>query len=130
MENNYKSTVESKVTIMCNTISELLSLQMPVASQKKVLSSFYLVSIALSKDPACSLYACANQRQTNLTKYWWQPQSVYSNLHIPSMARFSPQQPASHPDLTGCRHVSSPRVSLGTSPFVIGAKNLYVSSTT
>ncbi len=29
---------------MCNTTSELLSLQMPLASQKKVLSSFFLVS--------------------------------------------------------------------------------------
>ncbi len=88
--NKFKSTVESKVTIMCNTISELLSLQMPLPFLKKVTSSFYLVSIALNKDPACSLYACANQRQTNLTKYWWQPQPVDSNLHIPSMARFSP----------------------------------------
>ncbi len=53
---------------------------------KKVLFSF-------SKDPACYLYACANlnQMQTNLTRYWWQPQSADSNFHIPSMARFSPQ---------------------------------------
>ncbi len=38
--------LESKVTIMCNIISELLSLQMPLASQKKsrlnsLLSAFY-----------------------------------------------------------------------------------------
>ncbi len=78
---------------MSNTISELLSLQMPLASQQKSPVFFLcgVYSLKQIKDPACSLYACANQRQTNLTKYWWQPQSVYSNLHIPSMARFSPQ---------------------------------------
>ncbi len=38
--------LESKVTIMCNKISELLSIQIQLASQKK--SSFvYLISIAL-----------------------------------------------------------------------------------
>ncbi len=69
--------LESEVTTMCKTISELLSLQMPLGSQKK--------------SPACYLYACANLRQANLTRYCWQSQSADSNFHIPSVARFSPQ---------------------------------------
>ncbi len=92
-----------------------MSIQMLLASQK-VLSSF-------SKDPACYLYACANQMQKSLTRYWWQPQLADSNVHISSMARFSPQLHLhiGHPDLTVA--VSSPRVSLGMRPFILGAIN-------
>ncbi len=69
------------------------------------------------------MHACANQMQTNLTRYWWQPQSADSNFHISSMAR-SPNSTfmPSHPDLTVAA-VSSPRISLGTRPFILGAIN-------
>ncbi len=86
---------------------------MPLASQKSpvfLLSGVY--SLISRNGPSMLSYACVNQRQTNLTRYWWQPQSADSNFHIPSMAHFSP---TTWPDCGGC--LSSPRVSLGTSPW-------------
>ncbi len=92
---------------MCNTISELLSLQIPLASQKKSCLPFSSVYSLISKDPAWYLYACAKQMQTNLTRYWWQPQSANSNFHIPSMLAWVPNSTfTSWPDCGNC-HVSS-----------------------